>query len=164
MTEEIERQIGEPTAEPEPTSTRRFPILMSPLWRPLLLPFGATADRAFVDVEDGEMHVRFGFLFDHRFPLDQVEGVAHSHWPLWAGIGWRTNFRGNIGLIGTYVNIVEVRFKEAERVRMLLPLPCRRLYLSVEEPQAFIAALGRQLRAAEGQPPSLPRRRRAKAA
>ena len=119
----------------------RFPILMSPMWRPLLLPFGGTPERSYVELEDGELHVRFGWLFDQRFPLSAIEGASPSHWSVWAGIGWRTNFRGTVGLIGTYVNIVEVRFREPQRVRMLLPFACRRLYVSLEEPREFINAL-----------------------
>lgn len=119
----------------------RFPILMSPLWRPLLIPFGGKPERSFAEMDDGELHVRFGWLFDQRFPLAAVETAAPSHWPVWAGIGWRTNFRGTVGLIGTYVNVVEVRFKEPQRVRLLLPMRCQRLYLSLEEPREFIAAL-----------------------
>jgi hypothetical protein len=119
----------------------RYPILMSPLWRPLLLPFGGTPERSYVELEDGVLHVRFGWLFNHSFPLDEVEGASPSHWPVWAGIGWRTNFRGTAALIGTYVNIVEVRFKQPQRVRMVVPTPCRRLYLSLEQPSEFIAAL-----------------------
>ena len=119
----------------------RFPILMSPMWRPLLLPFGGTPERSYAAIEDGELHVRFGWLFDQRFPLSAVEGASPSHWSVWAGIGWRTNFRGTVGLIGTYVNTVEVRFREPQRVRMLLPLTCRRLYISLEEPREFIDAL-----------------------
>ncbi len=121
----------------------RFPILMSPLWRPFLLPFGGTSARSYVEIEDGVLHVRFGWLFDHRFPLSEVEAASPSHWPVWAGIGWRIRLQGGVGLIGTYVNIVEVRFKEPQRVRMPLPASCRRLYLSLEEPRDFIAALGR---------------------
>ena len=120
----------------------RFPILMSPLWRPLLLPFGGTSQRSYVELEDGVLHVRFGWLFDHRFPLDQVEAASPSHWPLLGGIGWRTNFRGTVGLIGTYVNVVEIRFKERQRLRMLLPTSCERIYISLQEPHNFIAALG----------------------
>ncbi len=138
----------------------RFPILISPLWRPLLLPFGATADRSFAEIEDGQLHVRFGLLFDHRFPLEQVEGASTAHWPIWAGIGWRTNFRGTVGLIGTYVNVVEVRLKQRQRVRLLLPLPCQRLYLSLAEPRAFIAALRPNEQPAPPPPrPPRPRRR-----
>ncbi len=119
----------------------RFPILMSPLWRLLLLPFGGTPERSYVELEDGTLHVRFGWLFDHRFPLSQVEAASPSHWPLLGGIGWRTNFRGTVGLIGTYVNVVEIRFKERQRLRMLLPTSCERLYLSLQEPRDFINAL-----------------------
>ena len=119
----------------------RFPILMSPMWRPLLLPFGGTPERSYAAIEDGQLHVRFGWLFDQRFPISAVEGASPSHWSVWAGIGWRTNFRGTVGLIGTYVNTVEVRFREPQRVRMLLPLTCRRLYISLEEPREFIGAL-----------------------
>jgi hypothetical protein len=71
-----------------------------------------------------------------------------------------------VGLIGAYVNIVEGRFKEPQRVRMFLPMTCRRLYLSLEEPQDFITAL-REATAAEATPEPAPagtrprRRRRA---
>jgi len=122
----------------------RFPILISPLWRYLLLPFGATAARSFAEIKDGELHVRFGRLFDHCFPLEEVESVSLGHWPVWAGIGWRTNFRGSVGLIGTYVNTVEVRFKEPQRVRLLVRVRCERLYLSVEDPHAFISAVSKR--------------------
>ena len=119
----------------------RFAVLISPLWRPLLLPFGATSSRAYAEVADGQLRVRLGWLFDQRFPLDEIEAASPSHWPVWAGIGWRTNFRGTVGVIGTFVNIVEVRFKQPQRVRVLLPTTCRRLYLSLEEPREFISAL-----------------------
>jgi hypothetical protein len=141
----------------------RFPILMSPVWRPLLLPLGGTAGRSFAEVEDGQLHVRFGCLFNERFSLGDVEGASPSHWPVWAGVGWRTSFRGTVGLIGTYVNIVEVRFKEPQRVRMLLPMTCRRLYLSLAEPRDFVAALHEAAAAKaprERAPASRPRRRK----
>lgn len=126
------------------SKAQRFPILTSPLWRPFLLPFGVTAERSFASVEDGSLHVRFGQIFDHKFPLEEIEGATLATWPLWAGIGPRTNFRGSVGLVGTYVNIVEVQFKEPQKVRMLVPVTCQRLYLSMEEPHAFVAALGKR--------------------
>jgi len=148
----------------------RFPILLSPFWRPLLLPFGGTPKRSYVELEDGALHVRFGWLFDHRFPLTQVEAASPSHWPLLGGIGWRTNFRGTVGLIGTYVNVVEIRFKERQRLRMFLPTSCERLYLSLAEPHDFIAALQEATSidapaepvAAEATPQTRPRRRKKK--
>jgi hypothetical protein len=142
----------------------RFPILISPLWRAFLLPFGGTPGRSFAEVEDGQLHVRMGCLFNERFLLADVEAASPSHWPVWAGIGWRTSFRGTVGLIGTYVNIVEVRFKEPQRVRMVVPMTCRRLYLSLDEPRDFVAAV--QAATAAERPPEpaaaggRPRRRR----
>jgi hypothetical protein len=116
-------------------------MLISPLWRPFLVPFGATAGRSYADVEDGQLHVRFGFLFNGKFPLEKVESVTPSHWPLWAGVGWRTSFRGTVGLVGTYVNIVEIRFTEPVPVNMVIPQRCKQLYISVTDPQGFIGAL-----------------------
>ena len=138
-------------AQPKPIRRRRFPILISPLWRALLVPFGATAEQSFVEVEDGKLHVRFGWLFDHRFPLEQVERATPGHWPLWAGVGPRTDFRGVVGLVGTYVNTVEVLFKKRQRVRMVLPVSCQRLYLSLEDPRGFIGAVGKHPEAAESE-------------
>lgn len=128
----------------------RFNILVSPLWRPFLLLLGATTDRSYVEIEGGELIVRFGW-FRHSFSLSEVEGAAPSHWSILGGIGWRTNFRDTVGLIGTYVNIVEVRFRQPQQVRMLLPVKCQRLYLSIEEPRDFIAALGEASGVIEGE-------------
>src|SRR3972149_9954121 len=125
------------------TKTRRFPILVSPFWRALLFPFGVTPERAFAAIDDGELRVSFGRLFDHRFPREAVETVAPSGWPLWAGIGLRTDFRRTVGLVGAYVNTVEVRFKERQRVRMVVPLPCERLGPSLGGPGGVLAAPGK---------------------
>lgn len=128
------------------TRAHRFTILASPLWTPFLFPFGVTSKQAFARIEEGTLHVHFGRVFDQEFPLEDIESAAIARWPIWAGIGPRTDFRGNVGLVGTYVNIVEVRFKEPQKVRlMVVPSTCKKLYLSMEEPHAFIAALGRHI-------------------
>lgn len=121
------------------TKKERFPILVSPLWRYPLRVFGVTEETAFAEVDGAKLHVRFG-RFDYEFPLDMVEEVRPAAWPVWAGIGPRY-WRGTVGLIGTYVNTVEVLFKEPQEIRVLVPLRCERLYLSAEEPGEFIAAV-----------------------
>ena len=120
---------------------KRFPVLIKGRWMPLLIPFGVTQERAFVQVGERELRVCFGPLFDYRFPLEAVETAAPSPWPLWAGIGPRVDFRGTVAFVGSYENTVEIRFKERQRVRMIVPMPCDRLIVSVEVPEAFIAAL-----------------------
>jgi len=122
---------------------QHFGFAISPVWRPALLPLGVTANRAYMEVGAEDLHVRFGF-FDYHFALDEIEDAVVSRWPVWAGVGARTNFRGVVGLLGSYVNVVEIRFKEPQQVRLLARVPCRRLFISVEEPHAFIAALKRR--------------------
>ena len=122
-------------------SPKKFPLLLSGRWRILLVPFGVTQERAFAQVGERELRVCFGPLFDYRFPLAEVETVAPRRWPLWAGIGPRVDFRGMVAFVGAYENAVEVRFKERQRMRMLVPVPCERLIVSLEDPEAFIAAL-----------------------
>lgn len=128
------------------TVRHRFPILVSGLGSLMLLPFGVTRRSAVAQLRDGKLHVQFGPMFDQTFGLDEIEAVEASHWPVWAGIGPRLNFRGAVGLIGAYRNVVQVTFKEPQDVRMfVIPASCERLYLSLEEPDAFIEALEEHL-------------------
>jgi len=123
---------------------KRFPVLIRGRWWPLLMPFGVTQERAFVQVGEQELRVCFGPLFDYRFPLEAVEKAAPARWPFWAGIGPRVDFRGTVAFVGAYEKTVEVCFRERQRVRMIVPVPCQRLVLSLEDPEGFIAALARR--------------------
>src|SRR5689334_18136641 len=100
------------------TTTKRFAVAISPVWRPALLVMGVTPKRSYVEVDEEDMHVSFGRL-EYYFPLEAVEDIRLSNWPLWAGIGARTNFRGKVGLVGTYVNVVKITFKEPQQMRLL---------------------------------------------
>ena len=125
--------------QPQP---RRFHIRRNPLLRPLLAPFGGTAGRSFIEIDGDRLRARFGWLFDYTFPLDQIEDAGPSRWPWYLGLGWRTTLRGRIGLIGSYQNVVEIRFRTRYRVNMVLPkLSCERLAVSLEELEAFLEAL-----------------------
>jgi hypothetical protein len=118
-------------------------MALSPVWKPLLFPIRVSDERSTVSVDSDDVHVTFG-MFDYHFPVDAVESARLANWPLWAGIGARTDFRGTVGLVGTYVNVVEITFKDAQQVRMLFRVPCKRLFVSVEDPHEFMAALRRR--------------------
>ena len=122
------------------STTKRFALAISPLWRPALFLVGVTPKRSFIEIGEEDLQVSFGGL-EYHFPLDAVEDVTLSRWPLWAGIGARTNFRGAVGLVGTYVNVVKITFAKPQQLRLLVRTNCKELFLSVEEPHAFIAAL-----------------------
>ena len=126
------------------TQTRghKFPILITQLSQLLMIPFGVTEDRAFVRVKDGQMHVNFGPMFDETISLKNVESAEVARWPRWAGHGPRTNFRGVVGLIGAYGNVVRLTLKKPVNVRLfLVPTTCRTLYISLEDPERFLREL-----------------------
>ena len=122
----------------------RFPILITELSQLFMIPFGVTRKRAFAQVEDGQLHIRFGPMFDEQISLSNVEAAEVSRWPRWAGVGPRTNFRGAVGLVGSYKNVVRLTLKKPVDVHLyLLPISCRRLYLSFEHPGRFLEAIGK---------------------
>ncbi len=119
---------------------------LSPAWRPLFLLFGARQSNSFAELGDGVLRLRFGLLFDERFPTADVIGVVQRPWPWWRGIGWRTDFRGHVSLIGGYGRVSEVRLRNKRRVSGLLPLSgrwlsCDRISISLQDPAAFQVAL-----------------------
>jgi hypothetical protein len=118
----------------------RFQIRIDPWWAGLLLVGGATRQNSFAELSDGELHVKFGLLFDRTVAREQIEGAKEGNWPWWVGVGWRTNFRGTVGLIGSYRGVVEVKLREPLRALGLLNYD--RIALSLDEPQAFIDAVG----------------------
>ena len=122
------------------TTPKRFALAISPVWRPALFALGVTPKRSFAEIAGEDLHVCFGRL-EYYFPLEAIDDVTPSHWPLWAGVGARTNFRGAVGLVGTFVNVVRVTFAKPQQMRLLVRTNCKELFLSVEEPQAFIAAV-----------------------
>jgi hypothetical protein len=111
--------------------------------RPLLALFGGTAERSYVEVEGDALHVRFGYLFDERIPLDAIASVDRSRWPLLGGLGWRSNLVDTVALVGSYDDVVRLRLSRPMPVRLLVRIPCDTLYLSVENPDAFVAEIRR---------------------
>jgi hypothetical protein len=54
------------------------------------------------------------------------------------------NFPGTLGLVSSYGNVVKLTFKEPIDVHLyLVPVTARRLYLSLENPDEFLKAIGK---------------------
>lgn len=117
-----------------------FPIRIAPLLTPLLWPFGVRGPKAVASLEDGRLRLQFGALFDHSFPLTDIEHISRSSWPWWMGMGLRIGLDRKLGLIGSLQGILCIHFREPVRVQSLVPLRCQDLYLSLEDPDAFITA------------------------
>lgn len=118
----------------------RFPMKIDTVWRGPVLIGGATRANSYVEVTDGAVTFRFGALFNRTVPRSEIVEAYRRDWPWWYGIGWRSNLRGVIGLIGSYQGVVEVKL--ATRQRAWAVFPCDRIAVSLEDPEGFIAALG----------------------
>jgi hypothetical protein len=107
--------------------------------------FGGTAERSFVEFDGDSLHVRFGFLFDERIPLQRISSVERARWPLIGGLGWRTNFIDTVALVGSYSDVVRLRLSPPVSVRMLTRMNCESLYVSVADPDALVAEVRRRI-------------------
>jgi len=121
--------------------SERYQIRIDPWWQPLLLAGGATRDGAYVQLEGGRVKAQFGWLFNQELSLGDIESVREMSWPVWYGVGLRTDFVDLVGLIGSHQGVVELRLRSPLRVWGLLR--CRRLAISLEEPQRFVEAMAR---------------------
>lgn len=126
---------------------KRFQIRVDPIWRPFVLVGGAVRSNTYVDVDEEAVTFHFGYLFNHTEDRDDITSVKKRDWPWWMGIGWRTNMRGLVGIVGSYRNVVEVSFVGETPAWGFFKL--NRIAVSLEDPDGFIAALN-EPRAAAG--------------
>jgi hypothetical protein len=106
---------------------------------PFSVPFGLGPDRSAVRVEDGTLHVRFGWGFRTEIPLDSIKDAKPNNEKVyaWGAHGWRGRWLVN----GSSKNIVELTIDPAARAYVMgAPIKLRTLYVSVTDPQALIAA------------------------
>jgi len=121
-----------------------FQIRRDPPFRPLLWLFGATQGRSRVELRGDALHTCFGW-HQIEIPLDHVRAASRSQWAWYAGIGWRSNVRSILGLVGSYRGIVRLAIDPPVRVRLLaIPFGLRDLYVSLEDPDGFLEALYRE--------------------
>lgn len=112
--------------------------------RPVLALFGGTEHGSYVDVGPMAVRFRFGPLFDEEIPRSELARARRARWPWYGGIGWRLSAGGVVGLIGALQGVVELELREPRRVRVIgIPWRCRRIFVSLEDPSAFLAELGR---------------------
>ena len=124
---------------------RRFLIRRDAWLQPLLFLVGLVRDsNSYVAVEGDQLRVRFGWFFNQTFALSDIEIVEPIHWPWYYGLGWRSNLAGLVGVVASFRGVVQIRFRERQRVGGIIPflkLSCDRLAVSLREPDDFIAAL-----------------------
>ena len=109
--------------------------------RPALFLFGATPSRSVVTIDATTVTVRLGF-FRYRVARSRIVAARPVSGLWWYGIGLHTDFQGGVAYNGSLAGMVELCIEPPVPWRtLLLPLRCSRLYVSLEEPARFIAAL-----------------------
>jgi hypothetical protein len=132
---------------------KRYTIKRDGWVTPLLVLFTATASRSWVELGDQGLRVRFGW-HETNVPYAAITGGRRAHWPWYAGLGWRSNLRSILGLIGSYSGVVEITLDPRQQVRLLgIPFRVRELYFSLEEADQFLRDLeGHVIRRSEKLP------------
>jgi hypothetical protein len=117
----------------------RYQIKIDPLWQPLLLAGGVTPDNAYVELNAETIEVQFGWFFKEIMRRNDVKEAVIREWPLWMGVGLRTNLLDQLGLIGSQKGVVELRLHVP--LRLWRVLRCKRVAISMERPGRFLEAL-----------------------
>jgi hypothetical protein len=128
----------------------RFPILISPPWRPLLAVLGMRRGSCFaeLDPERKTLRIKGGVWFDETLPLAEVVEVRASSWPWYGGLGVKLGPTSDaVSVVGSTQNVVAIRFRAPQRVRAVVAVRRSELRVSLEDPQAFREALARALTA-----------------
>jgi hypothetical protein len=123
-------------------ATTRFAIRYSALNRALLTLFGAGPGVSYVEVDGRDVRVRMGFAFHATIPRLSIVAVGRRDKVRWnIGVhGWRGWWIVN----GTSRDLTTISIDPRARARVLgVPVSLRELWISLEDPEGFRAAIGR---------------------
>ena len=119
---------------------RVFPFTFSTPMRALATLLGGR--HAHVTVTDGDLAVDYGVVFSIDVPLAAVRSAARTEISWWRGIGAH-GWKGSWVVNGSLRDLVLLTLDPQQRGRTLgFPVRVRELILSVQDPDAFIAAVG----------------------
>ncbi|GAY13761.1 hypothetical protein [Mycobacterium sp. shizuoka-1] len=111
-------------------------------YRPLATPLGLGPDRSDVTVSDGRVRVTMGWGFSADIPLAAITAATPARGPFlgWGVHGWRGRWLVN----GSSKGVVELAIDPPVQAKVVgVPTTLRTLLVSVTDPEALIAACGR---------------------
>jgi hypothetical protein len=124
----------------------RFTISSSPGARAIFAVLGIGGDDAHVEVDDATIRVRLGWAGSVTMEKSDIASLQRlDRIPWWLGIGIHSNLFGLLkvwGFTGSLTKgAVRVQLRNAAKGRVLgAPVRATTIYLSLDEPDAFVAA------------------------
>lgn len=103
------------------------------------------APTSFVAITPERTRIRFAGLVDTVISNGDVAGARLVRRNILGGIGVRTNFAGEVALVSTWGEVVEISLRKPLRVWLvpkLIPLHATRLTLSLRNPQKMVDRFG----------------------
>ena len=103
------------------------------------------APTSFVAVAEERTRIRFPGCVDTVIENRDILAVRLVRRNILGGIGVRTNFGGDVALVTTWGNVVELTLRRPLRVWLiprLVPLKAERLTLSLKNPQKLVERFG----------------------
>ena len=103
------------------------------------------APTSFVAITPERTRIRFAGLVDTVIANNDVAGARLVKRNIFGGIGVRTNFSGDVALVSTWGEVVEVTLRNPLRVWLVpkvIPLHATRLTLSLRNPQKLVDRFG----------------------
>ena len=119
----------------------KFPIRIDLIWQPFLLFVGATPANSYVEIDGGELRIRFGPTFHASISRENVVGAVPGRWSIFDGFGVQAGGQ-IVGLIGSTAGVVELQLRHPARLRYVgWPWVVDRIAISLEDPGAFMQAV-----------------------
>lgn len=110
------------------------------LLEPFMKTMGVSRDDSYLEVDKETLHVRMGRWFDEKIPVARIKALAPSDWPWWGGLGVKLGHHG-VGVVGSTDHIVNLKFTEELKVRVLVEVGVEQMWVSLEDRDGFLRAL-----------------------
>ena len=110
-------------------------------FRLLLSAMGMGPRYARIELDADALRVRMGSAFTATIPLERITGAEARSGPV-GGIGVH-GLRGRWLVNGAATGLVAITIEPPVRARVGIPVALSQLTLSLEDPEGFLAALGR---------------------
>lgn len=119
----------------------RFNIRIDWWCQPFLLFIGVSPGNAYVDLTADELRIKFGPAFDRIVERSSITHVAPMSWSFIDGVGIRAG--GQVfGVIGAPAGVIELTLSRPADLRFAgWPWTSSRIAISIEDPDAFVAAV-----------------------